>query len=121
VVGIVTGEVLSSSWWSHPQAKEIFALLEELSQRPDVLETELLERNVTFQSGARAGRTLARRAPARGAVAFVARGASAWPSPESPREGCGVPFGSGAEADRGKNRSFHRGTYVRASLGVSTS
>jgi hypothetical protein len=48
VVGLVTGEVLTGSWWSHPQAKEIFDLLEALSERADVLETKLLGGKVTF-------------------------------------------------------------------------
>lgn len=48
VVGFVTGEALASSWWSHPRAKEIFTLLEVLSERADVLETKLIGGKVTF-------------------------------------------------------------------------
>ena len=48
VVGLVTGEVLAASWWSHPRAKEIFALLQALSERRDVLETKLIGGKVTF-------------------------------------------------------------------------
>jgi hypothetical protein len=48
VVGLVTGEALSASWWSHPQAKEIFDVLHELSERADVLETKLIAGKVTF-------------------------------------------------------------------------
>jgi hypothetical protein len=48
VVGLVTGEVLAASWWSHPRAKEIFALLHALSERADVLETKLIAGKVTF-------------------------------------------------------------------------
>jgi len=52
VVGLVTGEVLAASWWSHPRAKEIFELLQGLSERPDVLETKLIGGKVTFVIGA---------------------------------------------------------------------
>jgi hypothetical protein len=48
VVGLVTGEVLAASWWSHPQAKQIFELLHDLAERSDVLETKLLGGKVTF-------------------------------------------------------------------------
>ncbi len=48
VVGIVTGESLRTSWWSHPQAQEIFDLLAAFSQRSDILETKLLGGKVTF-------------------------------------------------------------------------
>ncbi|HEX3776711.1 MAG TPA: hypothetical protein VHV51_19700 [Polyangiaceae bacterium] len=48
VVGIVTGESLATSWWSHPRAKEIFDLLEHLAERADVIETKLLAGKVTF-------------------------------------------------------------------------
>jgi len=42
VVGIITGEALSTSWWGHPRAQEIFATLDRLSDRSDVLFTKLL-------------------------------------------------------------------------------
>jgi hypothetical protein len=48
VVGLVTGEALTTSWWSHPRAQEIFAFLHALSERPDVLETKLIAGKVTF-------------------------------------------------------------------------
>jgi hypothetical protein len=48
VVGLVTGEVLTASWWSHPRAKEIFDFLQALSERSDVLETKLIGGKVTF-------------------------------------------------------------------------
>ena len=48
VVGLVTGEVLSGSWWSHPRAQEIFAVLHELVERAEVLETKLIGGKVTF-------------------------------------------------------------------------
>jgi len=42
VVGILTGESLRTSWWSHPKARLIFAVLSELADHPDVLFTKLL-------------------------------------------------------------------------------
>jgi len=42
VVTLVTGEALRTSWWSHPEAREIFAILSELSEHPDVLFSKLL-------------------------------------------------------------------------------
>ncbi|MBI2837843.1 MAG: hypothetical protein HYX75_05990 [Acidobacteria bacterium] len=48
VVGIITGESLRTSWWSHPKARLIFAVLSELSEHPDVLFTKLLYRKDTL-------------------------------------------------------------------------
>jgi hypothetical protein len=48
VVGIVTGESLSGSWWSHPRAHEIFADLSQLVDHPDVQFTKLLSRKDTL-------------------------------------------------------------------------
>jgi hypothetical protein len=48
VVGIVTGETVSGSWWSHPRAHQIFAILNELTDHPDVLVTKLLYRKDTL-------------------------------------------------------------------------
>ena len=46
VVTLITGEHLSTSWWSHKKAQEIFACLESLD---DVaLETHLIGGRVTF-------------------------------------------------------------------------
>jgi hypothetical protein len=42
VVGILTGESLRTSWWSHPKAQLIFSVLSELADHPDVLFTKLL-------------------------------------------------------------------------------
>jgi len=42
VVRIVTGDVLSTSWWSHPKGNLIFRVLDELSDHPDVLFTKLI-------------------------------------------------------------------------------
>jgi hypothetical protein len=48
VVGLVTGEPLRASWWSHPKGRLIFAVLSELADRPDVLFTKLLSQKVTL-------------------------------------------------------------------------
>src|SRR2546423_8801307 len=42
VVTILTGEKLSTSWWSHPKGKLIFRVLSELADHPDVIVTKLL-------------------------------------------------------------------------------
>jgi hypothetical protein len=42
VVTILTGESLHTSWWSHPKARVVFAVLAELAEHPDVLFTKLL-------------------------------------------------------------------------------
>lgn len=48
VVTLVTGQSLRSSWWSHPRARLIFAILSDLAQHPDVLFTKLLYGKVTL-------------------------------------------------------------------------
>lgn len=48
VVSVLTGESLSTSWWSHPQAHLIFSVLSELAEHPDVLLTKLLYRKDTL-------------------------------------------------------------------------
>lgn len=42
VVTRITGEALATSWWSHPEARVIFAILSELADHPDVLFSKLL-------------------------------------------------------------------------------
>jgi hypothetical protein len=48
VVGLLTGESLRTSWWSHPKAHLIFSVLSELAEHPDVLFTKLLYRKDTL-------------------------------------------------------------------------
>jgi hypothetical protein len=48
VVGIVTGETLRGSWWSHPRAREIFSVLDSLHDHPDVLFVKLVGGKVTL-------------------------------------------------------------------------
>ncbi len=48
VVSLITGETLSKSWWSHPKGRQIFGVLAQLADHPDVLFTKLLHRKVTL-------------------------------------------------------------------------
>jgi hypothetical protein len=43
-VGVITGEVVPGSWWSHPRANEIFLEVEKL----DAVTAKLISGNVTF-------------------------------------------------------------------------
>jgi hypothetical protein len=48
VTGIVTGEKLRGSWWSHKRAQVIFEVSEMLEDRADVLIMKLISGKVTF-------------------------------------------------------------------------
>ena len=48
VCGLLVGEPLSGSWWSHPLAQRIFHVSEQLADDPDVLITRLVSSKVTF-------------------------------------------------------------------------
>lgn len=48
VSGIVTGENLSGSWWSHKLAHTIFNVNELLEDHPDVMIMKLISEKVTF-------------------------------------------------------------------------
>lgn len=48
VTGIVAGEPVSGSWWSHPRAHEIFAVLTSLEEDPSVLLLKLVSKKETF-------------------------------------------------------------------------
>ena len=48
IVGMITGERLAGSWWSHPRSQEIFRRLEELEAAGDVVSTKLIGGKVTF-------------------------------------------------------------------------
>jgi hypothetical protein len=48
VVGIITGEPLRGSWWTHPQARVIYAAMSALAAHPDVLVVKLLLRKDTL-------------------------------------------------------------------------
>jgi hypothetical protein len=47
-VGIISGESLHASWWSHPKSHLIFKVLAELSEHSEVLVTKLLARKDTL-------------------------------------------------------------------------
>jgi hypothetical protein len=47
-VGMITGERVAGSWWSHPRSHEIFRRLEELEAAGDVVATKLIGGKVTF-------------------------------------------------------------------------
>ena len=40
VVGVITGESLAGSWWSHPRGDEIFRAVNAIAAHPDVLTSE---------------------------------------------------------------------------------
>ena len=48
VAGLIAGEPVRGSWWSHPRSRAIYAASEELSDNPDVLLTKLVSGKVTF-------------------------------------------------------------------------
>ena len=48
VCGIITGEPMKGSWWSHPMAQTIFQVNERLDDHPDVLIAKVLAGKVTF-------------------------------------------------------------------------
>ena len=48
VVTLMTGEVVSGSWWSHPRSHEIFRVLEKLGDHPDVLVSRLIAAKITY-------------------------------------------------------------------------
>jgi hypothetical protein len=48
VVGILTGEKLSTSWWGHAAGQKIFVCLERLDDDPDVLATRLVAGKITY-------------------------------------------------------------------------
>ena len=48
VCGIITGEPMKGSWWSHPLAQTIFQVNERLDDHADVIIVKLLAGKVTF-------------------------------------------------------------------------
>jgi len=48
VVALIAGGPLTSSWWSHPRAHEMFRTLEKLTDHRDVLASRLIGGKVTF-------------------------------------------------------------------------
>jgi hypothetical protein len=47
-VEVLTGQYPRGSWWKHPQANRIYALLEEVGEHPDVLLAKLVSGKVTY-------------------------------------------------------------------------
>lgn len=48
VVGIITGEAVSGSWWGHSKGKEIYSEVQALGDNRDILICKLVEGKVTF-------------------------------------------------------------------------
>jgi len=48
VIGIVAGEPVSGSWWSHPRAHEMYAVLTSLEEDKGVLHVKLISKKETF-------------------------------------------------------------------------
>jgi hypothetical protein len=46
--GLVVGGEIRGSWWAHPRAQEVFAVLQQLADHKDVLITKLISGKVTF-------------------------------------------------------------------------
>jgi hypothetical protein len=47
-IEVLTGQLPRGSWWSHPQANDIYAILQAVEQHPDVLFAKLLAGKVTL-------------------------------------------------------------------------
>jgi hypothetical protein len=47
-VRIVSGGVVQGSWWSHPEANRIYAVLEDVTRRPEILVAKLVSGKVTL-------------------------------------------------------------------------
>jgi hypothetical protein len=47
-IEVLTGQFPRGSWWSHPQANEIYDILQSVERHPDVLMAKLLAGKVTF-------------------------------------------------------------------------
>lgn len=48
VSGLIAGEPMRGSWWAHPRAHEIFAVLQAVADHKQVLITRLVSGKVTF-------------------------------------------------------------------------
>jgi hypothetical protein len=45
---VIAGAPLKGSWWAHPKGREIFAILQQLEDSPDILVCRLVNNHVTF-------------------------------------------------------------------------
>ena len=48
VAELVVGEPIRGSWWAHPRSHEIFAVLNELADSPEVARLRLIHGKITF-------------------------------------------------------------------------
>jgi hypothetical protein len=48
LTSLVVGAPVGGSWWGHPRGNEIYRLLNELAERPQVLTVKLVSAKVTF-------------------------------------------------------------------------
>ena len=48
VAELVVGEPIRGSWWAHPRSHEIFAVLNELADSPEVARLRLIRGKITF-------------------------------------------------------------------------
>ncbi len=48
VAEFIAGEAIRGSWWGHPAGKEIYAVLNELEDHPDLVSTRLINDKVTL-------------------------------------------------------------------------
>ena len=44
----IAGEPIRGSWWGHPAGKEIYAILSELDDHPDLVSTRLINTKITL-------------------------------------------------------------------------
>ena len=47
VAEFIAGEPIRGSWWGHPAGKEIYAVLSELEDHPDLVSTRLINQKIT--------------------------------------------------------------------------
>jgi len=48
LVEMVVGETRKGSWWTHPRAREVFALTRALRDSPDILVTRFVDGHITY-------------------------------------------------------------------------
>jgi hypothetical protein len=48
LVEAIAGAPIKGSWWAHPRGREIFCVLQQLEDSPDILVCRLVNGNVTF-------------------------------------------------------------------------
>ncbi len=47
-IAVLTGKKASGSWWSHPESGQLFTILEQAAQHPDVVVAKLVGGKLTF-------------------------------------------------------------------------